>query len=65
MSDHLPPVVRAAAPAEEPEWRAIAPDPEGQVAYLLRRCLIAEGNAADDTDALAVLIADAEDVGRL
>jgi len=51
--------------SEGPEWRAIAQDLEGQVAYLLRRCLAAEGNDADDLDAMAALVADVEDVGRL
>lgn len=54
-------------PAEsvrEPDWRAIAEDYEGQAAYVLRRCLAAEGNDGDPV-AMEALIADAEDVSRL
>jgi len=54
-------------PAEsvlKPNWRAIAEDYEGQVAYVLRRCLAAEGNDGDLV-ATEVLIADMEDVSRL
>ena len=50
---------------EGPEWQAIAQDLERQVAYLLRRCLLAEGNDPDDLAAMEALVADAEDVGRL
>ena len=48
----------------EPDWKAIAADYEGQVAYLLRRCLAAEGKGGD-VEAMEALIADAEDVSRL
>lgn len=51
--------------AQEPDWQAIAKDYEGQVSYLLRRCLVAEGNERDDVAAMEALIADAEDVSRL
>jgi len=50
--------------APELDWKAIAQDYEGQVAYLLRRCLAAEGNG-DDPAAMEALIADAEDMSRL
>ncbi len=47
-----------------PDWKAIAKDHEGQVAYVLRRCLAAEGNDGDPV-AMEALIADMEDVSRL
>lgn len=50
---------------EGPEWKAIAEDLGAQVAYLLRRCLVAEGNDPDDQAAMEALIADAEDAARL
>jgi len=54
-------------PAErggEPDWQEIAKDFEGQVSYLLRRCLAAEDNDGDPV-AMEALIADMEDVSRL
>lgn len=50
--------------ASEPDWKAIAEDFEGQVAYVLRRCLAAEGDDGDSV-AMEALIADMEDVSRL
>jgi len=49
---------------QQPDWKAIAQDYEGQVAYVLRRCLAAEGNDGDP-EAMEALIADMEDVSRL
>jgi hypothetical protein len=49
---------------DRPTFQAIAQDYEGQIGYLLRRCLAAEGNEGD-VAAMEALIADAEDVGRL
>lgn len=48
----------------ESDWKAIAKGYEGQVAYVLRHCLAAEGNDGDPV-AMEVLIADMEDVSRL
>lgn len=49
----------------EPDWRRVARDLEGQMGYLLRRCLVAEGNDPNDVEAMVALITDVEDVGRL
>jgi hypothetical protein len=49
---------------QEPDWKTIAQDYDGQTSYLLRRCLAAEGNEGDPA-AMVALIADAEGASRI
>lgn len=48
---------------QESDWKVIAQDYEGQLGYLLRRCLAAEGN--EGLLAMEALIADAESASRV
>jgi hypothetical protein len=50
--------------SEGPDWLAVAHDLEGQVVYVLRRCLAAEGSDGDPP-AMKALIAGMEDTSRL
>ena len=47
-----------------PGWETIAGDLDAQASYLARRCLVAEGHAVDDLDALREIVGDAQNAAR-
>ena len=47
-----------------PSWEEIAADLDCQASYLARRCLVAEGHAPDDQDAMREIIGDAQNAAR-
>ena len=44
-----------------PTWKTIAGDLDAQGAYLLRRCLVAEGKDPNDRDAMAALMTEVQE----